>query len=375
MKQIEYTIDDIRRQIGQGRQAAAKAQRWDEQQASNEGGTAAPESAPAATPQPDKPKDSIMPYTLIRCLQLFDNIYETRLFGWVLAKAQSVLKLYNKDLKDINLQHALNLARVTLPARLLLADGDTDYGHIKRCFTLADKKIEYQRDGHTYNLAIIAFPELYKDGRGRLMLTFVIHNEIWHALLDFSKGHRLFHLPTFARLQSKYAIIMYLLISQQAAPKKYGILALRQILGCDQLQAYDRGANFVNRILEPSKKELDAKAPWTYDYQCNKFGRSNKICEVILTPKANPNYTTQVTEHDRQAARLRCRLDDDVAAYIMANYDFDPKGLEAIERYVLAIGDKAHQLQSLGRFKTDMATRRIRNRKAYLTVCLKNQIK
>ena len=56
-------------------------------------------------------KAAIIPYVIIQSIAALDNIYEARLFGWVLAKAQSVLKLYNKDLAEINLQHASTALR------------------------------------------------------------------------------------------------------------------------------------------------------------------------------------------------------------------------------------------------------------------------
>ena len=39
----------------------------------------------------EKPVESIIPYQIVRCVSQLDNIYETRLFGWVIAKALSVL--------------------------------------------------------------------------------------------------------------------------------------------------------------------------------------------------------------------------------------------------------------------------------------------
>ena len=66
-------------------------------------------------------KDSIIPYSIIGSLSKIENVYELRLFGWILAKAQSVLKLYNKNLADINLQYALDMCEITfLPALKLL---------------------------------------------------------------------------------------------------------------------------------------------------------------------------------------------------------------------------------------------------------------
>ncbi|WP_264802578.1 hypothetical protein, partial [Bacillus sp. CN2] len=92
-------------------------------------------------------KDAQISYIVLQSLRQLDNIYEVRLFGWVIAKAQAALKRYNKDLSHINMEHALNLVRVTLPARYLLQIGDTNYKNIPKAFTLAQKSVDYWRDG------------------------------------------------------------------------------------------------------------------------------------------------------------------------------------------------------------------------------------
>jgi hypothetical protein len=340
-----------------------------------------PPVAPTAEEQPKKPKLteeeqerqqlSIIPYPIIRCITQLDNIYETRLFGWVLAKAQSVLKLYNRDLSEINLQHALDLTRVTLPAKLILNEGDKNYCNVTKSFGLATKKITYERENRVYHLNIIAFPELIKDAR-RSMVTFVIHNEIWHALLDFSKGHRTFSLPTYIKLTSKYAVIMYLLCSNQSRPINYAVGTLKQLLGCNDKQSYERGFNFVKRVLEPSREELMSKAPYYFDYSCTKSGKSHEITEIIILPRVNPTPVSFDPVATRAACELRLRLDDDVKMYIQERFGMRPKPLEKLEPLITKLGNKPQQLAKLGEIWQQCTVRRVRNPSGYLTRSLQN---
>lgn len=340
-----------------------------------------PPAAPAAEEQPKKPKPteeeqeraqlSIIPYPIIRCITQLDNIYETRLFGWVLAKAQSVLKLYNRDLSEINLQHALDLTRVTLPAKLILNEGDKNYSNVERSFGLATKKITYEKENRVFHLNIIAFPELIKDAR-RSMVTFVIHNEIWHALLDFSKGHRTFSLPTYIKLTSKYAVIMYLLCSNQTRPINYAAGTLKKLLGCDGKQSYERGFNFVKRVLDPSREELMAKAPYFFDYSCTKSGKSHEITEIIILPRPNPTPVSFDPAATRAACELRLRLDDDVKRYVQEHFAMKPKPLEKLEPLITKLGDKPQQLAKLGEIWQQCTVRRVRNPSGYLTRSLQN---
>lgn len=315
---------------------------------------------------------SIIPYQIIATITQFDNIYETRLFGWCLAKAQSVLKLYNKDLKDINLQHALDVTRITLPARLLLNPGDKNYKNITAAFTLREKTIHYTRDGHEYWLNIIAFPEVVR-AEGRLSVTFLLHKEVWNALLDFSHGHRLFNLPTYIQLTSKYSVIMYLLSSQQdAQPKSYGITKLRTILGCADLKGYDRGNNFVQKVLAPARAELIAKAPYFFDYSLTKTGSAGRITEVILIPRPNTQYRPADSTTRSKCSEMRMRLDPEVREYCKRTFNIENKPLEKIEHLIIAMGDKDTQMSKLATIKEAIAIRRIKNPAGYFVRSIKN---
>lgn len=322
-----------------------------------------------------RPRLTLVPYTIIKCLSSLDNIFETRLFGWTLAKAQSVLKLYNKDLSDINIEHALSLTRVTIPARYLLSEGDNNYNNIPRAFSLATKKIVYERDNRLYHLNIIAFPEMVKDGR-KSLVTFVIHSELWHALLDFSKGYRLFSLDTYMKLSTKYAVIMYLLISQQSGPRTYGIDALRQILGCDDNRSYERGANFFARVIEPSRLELVEKAPWYFDYSATKVGRTHKYVEIIITPVLNKKVVIDGKSDIAQTGDdMRLRLDDDVKRYIIDKFAMTARECETIEPLLLRFGDKDRQLSKLADIHQRTLSARVKNPAGYLVRALQSSFK
>lgn len=317
---------------------------------------------------------AIIPYSIICCLNQLDNIYETRLFGWVLAKAQSVLKLYNKDLSDINIEHAMNLTRVTIPARYLLADGDKNYSNIiKKAFKLADKKITYERDNRYYDLTIIALPEYVKDGRNSYV-TFILHNEIWHALLNFSRGYRVFSLTNLMRLSSTYSVILYLLITQQNQPITYTTMQLRKLLGCDQLKAYDRGYNFFARIIDPSRKELMEKTTMAFEYTAARSGRGGSYSTITLIPRVN-KPTADASEVEKEKAQLieslRAHLSDTVKWYLEANFDFDAAGLNVVEKLLPSSWSDDQIIAKLESVRHACAAARVRNRQGYLINTLK----
>lgn len=381
MKDFEQkTIQEtILKAIQQGKEAAERAAASAATAApsgQNAHGAAAPAPAPAPAEthkgSESKPRLTLIPYNIVQCLSSLENIYETRLFGWTLAKAQSVLKLYNKDLSSINIEHALGLTRVTIPARLLLNEGDKNYTVLTRAFSLASKKIVYEKDNTIYHLNIIAFPELRKDGR-RSMITYVIHNELWHALLDFSRGYRLFSLETYMTLNTKYAIIMYLLISQQSGPRNYQVETLRQLLGCTS-KAYDKGSNLFARVIDPSRMELKRKAPWYFEYSATKEGKSHRITEIIITPVLNKAVVIdRNSDIAKKGDELRLRLEQPVVDYLADHFGMSAREAETVETLLLKAGDTPRQLAKLEEIHFRTMTARVKNPAGYLVRSLQNQ--
>lgn len=319
--------------------------------------------------------DSILPYSVVTSLQQITNIYEMRLFGWVIAKAQSVLKLYNRDLSDINLQHAMNLVRVTMPARYLLPPGDTNYNNITKAFSLAKKTIPFHWQDVEGETNIIAFPE-YRKKHGRKHITFVLDNKMWLAMLDFSRGYRLVNLQVYMGLRSTYSVILYMLITQQTKPITYGIEKLKEITGANTRPAYARTYNFIRKVLEATKKELDRCSPWTYTYEAIKSGKA--ITSIVLHPMPNKDYTSPT---DKTAASIgeavrgmRCRLDERVIDYLTYSYGMTAAEVEVAERYLADRQTAEQQLAVLADIKTAALRSRARNMKGYLINALRQRI-
>jgi len=317
-------------------------------------------------------KDAIIPYNIIETFGQLENVYEVRLMSYVIAKAQSVLKLTDRNWTDINLQYALDnsIMRVTFPARYLLDKGSTNYHCIKKAFTLADKRITYEKNDIYYHLHILAFPEFRKAGKNKL-ITFVIHREIWHALIDFVKGYRLVSLPTMMTLQSTYSVVMYLICSQQTRPITYSIMRLREMTNTLDKRAYARNSNFFAKVLDVAKAELDKKAPYSFDYTADRTGKGGAYHTVTIIPRTTHNQPTDQPERTDNLERQRVRLDPNVVDYLVFNFDFTTQEIEPLEGIIARLGDWQEQIQRLADIKTTIRARRIANAKAYVVGALK----
>lgn len=318
----------------------------------------------------DNRDNALVPYALVHSLSKIDNIFEMRLFGWVLAKAQSVLKLYSRDLAEINMQHAMNMLRVTFPARYLLPPGDRNYKNIEKAFELANKTIDYEKDGARYRLNIIAFPQIKHNGRA-MEISFVIHNELWHAILNnFQNGYRLVNLPTFMSLKSTYAAILYIIISQQPRLPDMRIDTLRRIVGASS-RAYDRANNFIARVLEPARAELTKFAPYTFDYELTRGGKGNGYQTIRLRPRANYGWQPAREGLSRELERMRLRLDERVTDYLSSKFEMTAREIERAEPFILQLGDFERQMDKLAYVSECAIRARAENRKAYLFAALR----
>lgn len=319
-------------------------------------------------------KKSIVPYICIQALGCIDNIYEMRLFGLVIAKAQCVQKRYNKNLDSINLQHAMNMVRVTMPARYLLQEGDNNYRNVHKAFTLAQKTFDWEYEGHVFKLNMIAFPEYHKTDRGAF-ITFVIHNRMWLALLDFSKGHRLIELPIYMRLRSTYSVIFYLLTVNQEKPLTFAIDTLKKYTGCDTKKAYQRNNNFIAKVIEPARAELDRLAPTTFEYALQRQGRGGPYAIVKLIPTPSKHFTPPEidTARDEALDRQRVRLTTPVTDYLADNFGMDTRTMERNEEAIARIGTEPQQLDFLSDIKAHCLRQNVRNKAGYLVRSLQNR--
>lgn len=316
---------------------------------------------------------SLVPYALIESLRCLGNIHEARLFSWILAKAQSVLKFYNKDLGSVNLQFAMNMARVTLPARMLLAPGDDNYKDIPRAFGLANKTINYTAEsGNVYFLNIIAFPEYYKDESGRSWVTFVIHNQLWHAILDnFQKGYRIVNLLDLFQLTSRYSVILYLLLSQQ---KQYRVTLreLRALLGAPQ--SYEKWNNLENRILKNAIKDIHQHTNNRITYTTERNNNAKGHPVDIITFAFEYHSNDPMPEHQQQTLRQKSNLEAIVLQELDRVYQVKPQDLERIERLLTLIGNSSAQLRVIDRVTEQVRVKRVSNKAGYLYASLKNEV-
>lgn len=207
----------------------------------------------------------------------------------------------------------------TLPISLFLKEGDTsNYSEVKKALnSLKKKELIYEDDKLWASLSIIANPKIHKYGE---TVTFTVDKLINNALLDFSKGYRKYELKTAMEFESVYSMRFYELFSNQVKPINYSIEKLKSMFGISD--KYDRPNDFIKRVVEPAKKELDRKSPFTFIYTPLKTGRKITSIQFIPIYQASKEDKNIKSKELSKQISTRFYLDPTDKAYLMGQYEF-----------------------------------------------------
>lgn len=190
-------------------------------------------------------------------------------------------------------------AIITIPIKSLLPDNEyTNYEYIREAIkqlqtkvlrweeTKTDKNgnIIYNAQGNPVrkwtSVQLIGKAMGEDDESGYIIVR--IDSDIWKAMMDFTKGFRAFDLNIAMKLQSKYALRLYQLMSRQEHPLTYTIEELKKQWGLED--KYPRPDDFIKRTIIPAKEELDAVSPYTFNYipvKSNEPGKGKKPVKAI----------------------------------------------------------------------------------------------
>lgn len=254
------------------------------------------------------------------------SVYEKRIIYRLVELAQCEIEGldFRKDCRKI--EHDLfGLIDITMPiSSLLNGEDDKNYARIKDALlSLKNKSFEYEDDDIWQSISIIAFPNIKKRAS---TVSFTIHPKIWDCMLDFSKGFRKYELKTAMSFESVYSMRLYEMLSGQTNPISYTIDYLKdrfQIAG-----KYKQVNDFLRYVIEPAKKELDKKSPYSFEYKINKTGRKYTSMTFF------PIYQAENRDEDLETKNLQKQispssyLDRNVREYLKTQFGFSDMELK-----------------------------------------------
>ncbi|MGV1021396.1 replication initiation protein [Empedobacter falsenii] len=268
-------------------------------------------------------KEIIQSYILTTAKYDF-SVYEKRILYRIIELNQYLIegkKLNEKYVLDSNSQGDITY---TLPINLFLKENDsTNHKEVKKALeNLKRKELTYEDDNLWASLSIIANPKIHKYSE---KVTFTIDKMINDALIDFSKGFKKYELKVAMEFESTYSMRFYEILSNQKKPINYTIETLKDMFQISN--KYKLTADFIKRIIEPAKKELDEKSPYTFHYNTIKTGK--KITGIRFIPIHQPQFEDPELKKKRLNKQMSNRwyISKNIEDYLIYNFDFTKKEL------------------------------------------------
>jgi len=214
---------------------------------------------------------------------------------------------------------------VIMPASAFLKDEkDQNYTRTKDALLSLNRKVIQYEDRESWGaFNLIERPVVHKIGDN---ISFRISPTIAKAFLDFSKGFSKYELETAMSFKSEYSMRFYELLSGQKKPITYSIENLKIMFKVED--KYKLTANFINKVIEPAKKELDEKSPYSFEYKSVKLGR--KITSIKFYPVYQPKNRDAKIEAKRlqKSTSLKWDLDRLTINYLIENYVFTEEEIQ-----------------------------------------------
>jgi len=269
-------------------------------------------------------KEVIQSYLLTTAYYNF-NVYEKRVLYRIIEMTQDILagkKLNQKYRLD---EQLIDLFAVQMPISALFQnENDTHYSRIKEALrSLARKYIQYEDKTVWKEYPIIGYPEIAKNTG---MLKFNIHKDIYNILLDFTKGFKIYELKTAFEFNSVYTMRFYELFSKQRTPLIFSIDHLKKMFGVEE--KYKKPNDFIRKVIESAKKELDEKSPYSFTFTPLKTGRmitSIRFHPYSIRENADAEFIQIQGEADKRKYGATFQLEKQILEYLRDQYEFSNK--------------------------------------------------
>jgi len=256
------------------------------------------------------------------------SVYEKRILYRIIEQLQSLIegKQLNKYYSIKEIPHDdIKLFKFTFPfSAFKKNEEDKNHAQIKKALISLEKKgFEYEDDEIWETINILYLPKVFKN---KEYIGFTLREEIVQAFLNFSKGYKKYELKTAMQFESVYSMRFYELFSSQKKPINYTIETLKEMFGL--IGKYEnRPAGFIEKVIEPAKKELDKCSPYTFHYETIKTGR--KITSIHFVPVYQPQFEDEEIKKQKINKKLSNRwfIPKNIEDYLIYNFEFTSKEL------------------------------------------------
>lgn len=318
-------------------------------------------------------KDIIQSY-ILTVAKYDSNIYVKRILTHIVNANQNYIEGLRLGGTIINIEEDLFKNReYTLDVKeLLQGEKDKNYKRIYDAFDYLQSKFFVYEDSEI-RFRVPFVNVVYAKKRSGT-IRFRISELIYRAFSDYTKGFRKYELQVSLSLTSVYSIRLYEFLSGQTQPIIKTITALKDMF---QVQdKYKQINDFIKRVIEPAKKELDEKSPYSFEYKINKTGR--KFTSITFYPVYQPEHRDENLESENLAKQisLSVYLTKEETNYLIENFDFTQKGIKNNHDLLIQAKKKYENnfISLLGQIKTNALRNNAKNKTGYLINAIKKEL-
>lgn len=226
-----------------------------------------------------------------------------------------------KELKpsDERLKWKFNLADLQTP-------GEKNHVHVKEELHRVIKASVHMETENGWRESVI-FTDIEFDKNGTIEVK--INDSVWNLFVEISKGFKRYQLATAMALKSTYALRLYQLLNENSQPITYKVDWLKQMF---QLQdKYPNNYNFIKRVIEPARKELDEKGEISFTYTANlaKTGKGRRPIESLTfyVRKTDKPTDTEIQRKEIQRKYGGAQLPQWLINKLQQSYNFTLEGI------------------------------------------------
>ena len=252
---------------------------------------------------------------------------------------------------------------------ILMGETDKNHTRVKKAFRTLQTKIFEFDNKEEQDYFAIPFITGLRITRG--VATFRMSELIYKAFVDYTKGYRKFEFELSLSMSSGYSMRLYELISGQIEPLTFEIKHLKQIFKLEN--NYKRVNDFIRYVIEPAKKELDEKSPYTFEYKINKTGR--KFTSITFFPVYQPQFRNDDLERKELQKQVSpgMILGRQSTDYLKHSFDFTTAEIKQNIEIFTQASKKFDLIEFLSKVKP--RANRANNPKGYVIASIKSQLK
>lgn len=250
------------------------------------------------------------------------SLYELRIIFRVVEYAQPVLKGLYLAQNLTQLSHNYDNVKISIPISTIVADTSHNYEKVRdACRNLMTRVFEiYDASNQSY----FATPIIYNFSciKGEGILHFYVARRVFDAILDLRRGYCQFELNIANSIKSSNAARMYIIMCSQTNPLSFSIDYLKRMFGVED--KYKQTRDFIKRVIEPAKNELDAMCVSSFAFEPIKTGQ--KVTSIQFTPIHRREHTA---EELAAMIPITAMIDTELKIFLINAFGFTVKELGA----------------------------------------------